>query len=660
MAIKPFGSGSNSGGGDGGGGAAPTLGNITGGPLRTGKGGTGINATDLGDLRQKLGIANPSNPNDEYLDYCVDTRHQPNNTIQRVDVDTSNALSDVEDGLIIKVGNDQVMINLADGKEFARSHTTGTRSNWGTPVAVPDLVELTTGAQFKGLTDGSIGWTSTDSWLPQYPDNTRPTKVIVARVGEYLIACARYNMWWSSRPTTNTWANIPWRWEGDSQVPKGLEFSGGVNDEDRIPAGAVAVLGNKENVDQDSAGYILLMTKHDFNATDNGGTSTFTGYFVDDDNGKTIKRSTSTITKTTTHWSELKVGIDDIEDTIITADRDTGDPVFHGIIPEISSMGFPGYRFKTGTDGLVKGDISYVASTRTAYVWHKDEDTHLGDLFHEDFEVEIHKDDSNYIKGVFEQVQPNITLPGGVVITGALFRSEDLKTEGTISANDTVEIKGHKSVVTKTDRILPVNLGLAHGSSEANKLVAMNSSGNTFALTTTSSPLKAMLILKQTTNVSISGSTTQWTRLTTQTGAWQLANKSTDYIEFNGSGLAYCSAGSPDSINVQVQLLYRHATTEAGLSGSWTQVNLGTGDDAFFRSKLYAGNSNGNIGHRDYHWTSGSRIIPLSALSGASDGNYVHFTIQMRKEDLNFANINEFRNTFLSCKVWDGSIIHSN
>nr|MBF2753941.1 hypothetical protein [Gammaproteobacteria bacterium AqS3] len=210
MAIKPFGSGGNTGGGGGGG--SQTLSSIT-GVLNTLKGGTGLNATDLGDLRQKLGIANPSNPNDEYLDYCADTRHQPNNTIQRVDGSTSNALSDVADGLIIKVGDDQVMINLADGKQFARTHTTGsTRTDWTTPVDA-NLTELESESQIRGMADGAIAYTTQNAWLPQYPDNTRPAKVIIARVGEYLIACARYNMWWSPRPTVSTWTEVPWRWE---------------------------------------------------------------------------------------------------------------------------------------------------------------------------------------------------------------------------------------------------------------------------------------------------------------------------------------------------------------------------------------------------------------------------------------------------------------
>ena len=80
-------------------------------------------------------------------------------------------------------------------------------------------------------------------------------------------------------------------------------------------------------------------------------------------------------------------------------------------------------------------------------------------LFNEDYEVEIEKDSTNFIRGIFSS---SAAIPSGPA--GGTYRSDDLKITGTISTGDTVKIKGHKSFIAKTDTILPVNLGFSHGS----------------------------------------------------------------------------------------------------------------------------------------------------------------------------------------------------
>ena len=110
-------------------------------------------------------------------------------------------------------------------------------------------------------------------------------------------------------------------------------------------------------------------------------------------------------------------------------DRGSGNPVFHGIIPEISNLEFPEYTMVASSGGMSGGDVFWNESGRTLYVVHKSEDTHLVDLFHPDFEVEIYKDDDNYIRGVFDNV---VNVPGQSNITAALFRAEDLTHPGSV------------------------------------------------------------------------------------------------------------------------------------------------------------------------------------------------------------------------------------
>ena len=164
-----------------------------------------------------------------------------------------------------------------------------------------------------------------------------------------------------------------------------------------------------------------------------------------------------------------------IDDDIVITDA-SGDPVVVASVPSIDDIEFGDYTFKTATQGLQRGEVAYVAATRQMYVIAKLSDPHLAGLFDTDYEVEIRKDSSNYIRGVFTQP---LTLPGG--LSGGNMRADDLDIRGTISADDTVSILGHKAFLGKTDTISPINLGLSHGSGQANDFIVYNNAGDEFA-----------------------------------------------------------------------------------------------------------------------------------------------------------------------------------
>ena len=469
------------------GGATVTLDNITGGPLGTTKGGTGLNASGYDDLRTKLGILTAAT--DAPMVYCNNADTQKNNTIHRVDASTtsvptevvnSNTVSAIQDGVVIRSGNDQLAINLSDGRQWVRTLTDSNNGSWSTPSSAEDsLTTLTSEPDLRGMAEGVpaiLSSSANNAFRPSYTDGTHPTKVIIARANvggtDYLIATNRSNFWWALRPTDSTWSQISWQWEGTSHVPQGLLYSGGETDEEHIPVGDVAVLGYKSGIDGEAS--IHVMVVH----TISGSTSTYTGYFVNDDGSMTVQSSQNTRGYTKGTWARTQLDHDGISDTVIAWDSTEEEPVFLGIVPGIRSLTFSDYTFKTSGNPSA-GDIAWYATQRGVRAVQKAGDPHLGELFQEDFEVEIRKDSSNYIRGVFESVTP-VNVPGFGSVVQAVFRAADLAVVGTISAEDTVDIIGHKAVYTKRDVIDPIGLGITEGSGEANKFVRLNSTGTQF------------------------------------------------------------------------------------------------------------------------------------------------------------------------------------
>ena len=468
-----------------GGGATVTLDNITGGPLATSKGGTGFNASDLDDLRTKMGIQTAAT--DQPMVYCANANTQKNNTIHRVDSSTTalptttdsegNTINAIVDGILIRAGNDQYGINLADGKRWVRTLVDNNTGTWGS-VADASLSTLNSAANLRGLADGAVAKMTSGNFRPQFTDNSYADEVIIGRSdingNEYLIAINRSNFWWANRPASGdsdpAWTNISWQWEGITHIPQGLYYSGGEADEEHIPPGDLAVLGYQSGIDGE--GSIHVMVAHSLTGT----TSTYTGYFIDDDFSETIKTTQNTRGYTVGTWSRTKLDEAGIDDSIMIEDGESSEAVFLGIVPAINDLTFTGYTFKTSGFPSA-GDVVWSASQRGVRIVHAAGDDHVNDIFQRDFEVEIRKDASNYIRGVFSMV----ATPGGA--TQAVYREDDLQVVGTINHNDTVEIRGHKAVITKADEIYPINLGLSHGSGEANKFVRMSSTGNDFVAT---------------------------------------------------------------------------------------------------------------------------------------------------------------------------------
>ena len=238
----------------GGGGGNVTLATITGGPLATGKGGTGINANDLSDLRNKLGITSSGGTTEEsVLEYLNNADVQQDHTIYRFDSSTASLPSDAPSntaGAMTRVGALQFMQDFTTGHEWVRSLSHTTENNTWTEPSNATLTNLANEAAFRGLVDGGRGYTSTAAWIPEYSNGTKPAKVIIGRKGNYLLAIDRYNFWWAPRPTDSTWTSIPWRWEShDGPIPDGLFYTGGESDERLIPVGEDAVLSGKTGID---------------------------------------------------------------------------------------------------------------------------------------------------------------------------------------------------------------------------------------------------------------------------------------------------------------------------------------------------------------------------------------------------------------------------
>ena len=167
--------------GGGGGGSNVNLTNITGGPLATTKGGTSINAHDLDSLKHSLGIA--AELTEGPMIYCGNADTQKNDTIQRVDSSTESGPTGLADGILIRTGNDQIAINLADGKRWIR---TLTDSNAGAWAALPDptMTGRNNAGDLKEMANGDVGVITLHqdaAFRPSFTDGSHPPKVIIAR-----------------------------------------------------------------------------------------------------------------------------------------------------------------------------------------------------------------------------------------------------------------------------------------------------------------------------------------------------------------------------------------------------------------------------------------------------------------------------------------------
>ena len=461
-----------------GGGGASSFDELT-GIAATTQGGTGINASDLTDLRAKLGIGTNAGTASDTIPFTSNATHQKNDTLHRVDNTTTDIPTGLDDGLIARTGDDQWAVNLSDGKQWKRSLSDTNDGNWSTPSEAT-LTELSSASQFVSLAEGGRGFTTTDAWLPEFTDGSKPSKVIVGRHGGYLLALNRYNFWFAPRITDNAATNIAWVWgDGSQPTPAGLAYTGGEADEEYIPAGTDAILDGKAGIDGTNG--IDVLVHHELNAA--GTTSTYTAFFLNDDQDETIQSSQNTRGYTAGTWTRVRLDLYGISEDIFVPDTDEDGTVraaFVGVVPEISNLHFGGYTLKASAAGMVAGDVFYSATNRTLYVIHKAADTHLDNLFNIDFEVSIYKDDSNFVRGVFTAVANIPPIGNTPAITGAAFRADDLQSVGTLNAGDIVALRGHKSIITKTDRINPINLGIMHGNAVANQAVLVNSSGTGF------------------------------------------------------------------------------------------------------------------------------------------------------------------------------------
>ena len=70
-----------------------------------------------------------------------------------------------------------------------------------------------------------------------------------------------------------------------SNIPQGLMYGAGENNEEHIPPGGVAVLGYQSGIDGEELVHVIV--KHALSGT----TSTYTGFWLDDDASDTVKES---------------------------------------------------------------------------------------------------------------------------------------------------------------------------------------------------------------------------------------------------------------------------------------------------------------------------------------------------------------------------------